>query len=207
MIRIGIDFDNTIICYDTVFHKAASEKGLIPNNFPQTKEQIRNYLRKLGQEDAWTELQGFVYGVKIAEAQPFPGVIDFFRLCQENDVAVNIISHKTKHPYIGPQYDLHQSAYNWMKLQNFFNFDDPILTQEQVFFEISKAEKISRIEKLKCTHFIDDLPEFLSECTFPKDVVRMLFAPNHNLDKKYPFQRFTNWAEMSRMSFNNNKRK
>jgi hypothetical protein len=28
--RIGLDFDNTIACYDGVFHAAALERGLIP---------------------------------------------------------------------------------------------------------------------------------------------------------------------------------
>jgi hypothetical protein len=28
--RIGLDFDNTIICYDAVFASAAVERGLLP---------------------------------------------------------------------------------------------------------------------------------------------------------------------------------
>ena len=35
--RIGIDFDNTIACYDGVFHQAALERGLIPPILPTTR--------------------------------------------------------------------------------------------------------------------------------------------------------------------------
>ena len=58
---IGVDFDNTIVCYDGVFHRAAVERGLIPPELPVSKGQVRDHLRRLGQEHAWTELQGEVY--------------------------------------------------------------------------------------------------------------------------------------------------
>ena len=41
MMLIGIDFDNTIVCYDRVFHKAALEKGLIPADLPPSKGRVR----------------------------------------------------------------------------------------------------------------------------------------------------------------------
>jgi hypothetical protein len=34
-------------------------------------------LRALGKEDVWTELQGYVYGARMAEAEAYPGVLDF----------------------------------------------------------------------------------------------------------------------------------
>jgi hypothetical protein len=36
-----------------------------------------------------------------------------------------------------------------------------------VFLEPTKADKLTRIATLGCTHFIDDLPEFLSDPGFP----------------------------------------
>ena len=36
--RIGVDFDNTIVCYDTLFHRLAVEEGLIPPDIPPRKE-------------------------------------------------------------------------------------------------------------------------------------------------------------------------
>src|SRR3981189_2049974 len=38
--RIGIDFDNTIACYDGVFHAAALERGLIPSDLGRRKKTV-----------------------------------------------------------------------------------------------------------------------------------------------------------------------
>ena len=83
--RIGIDFDNTIVCFDTLFHRAAVEKSLIPADLPLSKTSVRDYLRREGREEAWTELQGYVYGVKIHDAAPFPGVLEFFARCRDRE--------------------------------------------------------------------------------------------------------------------------
>src|SRR6266404_4002307 len=80
---IGVDFDNTIVCYDEVFHHAAVKQGLVPAETPVVKDAVRDYLRRSGQEDLWTELQGFVYGACMAGAAPFPGVLDFFACCRQ----------------------------------------------------------------------------------------------------------------------------
>ena len=43
---LGLDFDNTIIKYDELFHKVAFEKNLIPADLPKEKNTVRNYLRE-----------------------------------------------------------------------------------------------------------------------------------------------------------------
>ena len=47
---------------------------------------------------------------------------------------------------------------------------------EQTFFELTKEEKIARIVKLGCTHYIDDLPEILE--MLPNTITKILFDPN-----------------------------
>jgi len=49
--RIGIDFDNTIACYDGVFHAAALERGLIPSELGRDKNSVRDYLNGAGRND------------------------------------------------------------------------------------------------------------------------------------------------------------
>lgn len=173
---IGIDFDNTIVCYDDIFHRIAIEKGLISLETPETKEGVRNYLRAVGKEDAWTELQGYVYGARMKDVSPFPGAIEFFIAAAEKGVAIYIISHKTRYPYMGPAYDLHKAAYEWLEFQGFF--ERVGLPRERVFFEETKEGKLGRIANINCSHFIDDLPEFLLEGEFPKGTEKLLFAPN-----------------------------
>jgi len=62
-ITIGIDFDNTIVLYEDLFHRCALEEGLIRPETPKDKKAIRDEIRQLPQEEArWTILQGVVYG-------------------------------------------------------------------------------------------------------------------------------------------------
>jgi hypothetical protein len=46
----GIDFDNTIICYDRLFHQIALEGGLIPRDLPAEKNAGHDYLREQGRK-------------------------------------------------------------------------------------------------------------------------------------------------------------
>jgi len=193
---IGVDFDNTIVCYDGLFHRVAVEQGLIPHEVPVSKGQVRDYLRQCGKEDVWTEMQGYVYGDRMKEADPFPGVLEFFTRCVQDGVNVCIVSHKTRHPYIGPKYDLHEAAKGWLQNQGFYDRDRINLSPDQVYFELTKQEKLERIAKQQCTHFIDDLPEFLGEPGFPAGVERILFDPqNHHLTG-HSFRRATAWPEI-----------
>ncbi|MFZ1898400.1 hypothetical protein [Methanoregula sp.] len=192
---LGVDFDNTIVCYDHAFYRGALAKGLIPPSIPPAKNEIRNYLRKNGQEEAWTQLQGFVYGACMREAEPFTKVIEFFHTCRQSGIAIFIISHKTKYPYLGERYDLHKASLDWITRYDLFN-DRGISISDNVFLELTKEEKIMRIKKQGCTHFIDDLPEFLSEPAFPRDVQRILFDP-HDLHVDADADlRVKSWSEL-----------
>src|SRR5277367_406235 len=196
--HIGVDFDNTIVCYDALFHKVAREKNLIPAEVPVNKSDVRNYLRGVNNEAAWTEMQGYVYGPRITEAAPYPGVIEFFKACRAAGIRVSIVSHKTKHPFLGEKHDLHAAARNWLEQQGLFDPARIGLAHEQVFLELTKQAKIDRIAALGCTHFIDDLPEFLAEPSFPAAAHRILFDPNRNYETERTFTRLESWAEIAR---------
>ena len=76
--RIGLDFDNTIICYDAVFLDAAKARGLLPAGFAGTKQQVRDTIRLApGGEIEWQKLQGYVYGAGIGGAELFPDLDAF----------------------------------------------------------------------------------------------------------------------------------
>ncbi|MEW6264292.1 MAG: haloacid dehalogenase-like hydrolase [Thermodesulfobacteriota bacterium] len=193
---LGVDFDNTIICYDSVFHKVALEQGVIPADLARHKGAVRDYLRRIGQEDIWTEMQGYVYGRRLGDCEPFPGVIPFFRTCRGNGLEVLIISHKTRHPYLGPKYDLHEAAAAWLETQGFFDPAGLNLPRASVFFELTKEEKLRRIAACDCDYFIDDLPEFLTEPDFPSQVTRLLFDPAEAYDQAPSYRRVRSWAEI-----------
>lgn len=198
---IGVDFDNTIVCYDAIFHRIAMERGLIPPEVPPTKTAVRDYLRAAGMDPVFTELQGYVYGPRLVEAEAFPGVKDFFRACRASRHIVKIISHKTRFPYAGERHDLHAAARRWLEHNGFFAVADLGLPVDAVFFELTKAEKLARIKAEACDVFIDDLPELLAEPAFPPATRRVLFDPMAVFPDDPLRDRARSWADVHRLIF------
>lgn len=197
--HIGIDFDNTIVCYDALFHRVCLEKGLIPREIPVNKSDVRNYLRSIGNEQAWTEMQGYVYGARMREASPYPGVLEFIAACRQKGTPISVISHKTKYPFLGPQYDLHQSAWDWLEQEHFFDTNGLAVSRQNVFLELTKESKLDRIGKSGVTHFIDDLPEFLGMPGFPERIRRVLFDPNELYGAEERYTRVTSWCDIGKL--------
>jgi FMN phosphatase YigB (HAD superfamily) len=193
----GVDFDNTIVCYDDLVHRAALDLGLIPATLPPGKGNVRDHLRQEGREDDWTRLQGHVYGVTISDAPVFPGVLEFLETCRERGVDVFIVSHKTRHPVLGDRHDLHRAAHDWLDARGFYETTRTGLSRERVFFELTKQQKLERIGSLGCSHFVDDLPEFLLEPAFPAGVERILFDPRRQHMNSGALLRAESWPEVS----------
>jgi hypothetical protein len=179
--RVGVDFDNTIVSYDALFHKVACEKRLVPVDLPGTKIAVRDWLREEGKETAWTELQGYVYGARMDEAEPYPGVVDFFVWARARSIATYIISHRTAYPIAGPRYDLHKAARLWID-HHLAGVREGALPPENVYFELGTPAKLRRIGTVGCAYYIDDLPEILLSADFPAGPKRILFDPeSHHL--------------------------
>jgi hypothetical protein len=195
--RIGIDFDNTIVNYDGVFHRVAVEQGAVPKTLPANKIAVRNYLREANKEDLWTAMQGYVYGTRMNDAEAYPGALAFLSWAKSSGIPVFIISHKTKHPFLGPQYDLHQAARNW--IETFLRDDIGLLVPtDNVYFETTKDAKWARIASTGSTHFIDDLPEILLSETFLSTTQRILFDPDHHHGAIDGVQTMNHWHEVMR---------
>src|SRR5947209_7249789 len=109
---IGIDLDNTLACYDDIFHLAACEERLIDPLLPKSKEKIRDVIRLLPNgESQWTRLQAIVYGPRMSEARLFDGIEIFLRHCAALSVRPLIVSHKTHHAILdGGSVNLRESA-------------------------------------------------------------------------------------------------
>lgn len=194
--KIGIDFDNTIVSYDKIIYEAALSKNLIPKNLEQSKLAVRGYLRENNLEDKWTNLQGYIYGVKITEANPFDGLLSFLETCKTKNISTIIVSHKTKYPFKGEKYDLHKAARDWLAKQKIFDVESSLNLVEQIFLEETKENKLARIGKEECDYFIDDLPEFLGEASFPSKVKKLLFDPN-KLHENSNLTKFESWKAIS----------
>ncbi len=173
---LGLDFDNTIVSYETVFHKVALERGYIGADVPCSKLAVRDDMRARDMEDRWTEIQGYVYGKCMDQADVFPGVIETLCWVRDNGHDVMIVSHKTHFPFAGPKYDLHKAARDWIEdvLQDDLG---PLINSRNVNFIETMDGKINRIGELGCDLFIDDLPEIFLVESFPEATQRFLFDP------------------------------
>lgn len=194
MMRLGLDFDNTLISYDQLFHRIALDKSLIPAEIPKQKNAVRDSMRERGIEEEWTRLQGEVYGSRILEAQPYPGMLAMLKQLADKHVPMCIVSHKTRTPYLGEPWDLHAAARGWLQKQGFLDAEGLAWLEDQIFFELTKEAKVARILALGCTHYVDDLPEILA--MLPAHVEKILFAPSQDVQGRPDWKRMSSWQEL-----------
>jgi len=198
--RIGIDFDNTIACYDGVFHAAALERSLIPANLGSDKNAVRDYLNGNGRADDFTELQGYIYGARMELASPYPGFGEFVVTACKAGHDLFIVSHKTRYPILGPRHDLHAAARGFLIERGLVGAGRGQIDPANVFFELTKDAKIARIAALGCGAFIDDLPEIFASPDFPVTARRVLFDPVDqfaDLVRQRNLDRRGSWTEIT----------
>ena len=185
---VGLDFDNTIVCYDEAIAVLAAKIFDLPTEVSRTKLDIRDYLRRTGQEEAWTRFQGELYGPGMAYASPFPEVVSTLRDLEQAGHQFVVISHRTRFPYLGERYDLHQFANDWLQVYL------PCVLSSVAFHE-TKSDKLSDIGRARCDFFLDDLPEILSDSQFPQSTRGILFSPTGERGV-WPGASIASWVEL-----------
>lgn len=178
--RIGIDFDNTIACYDSVFVRVAASLGMLDDAAAADKAAVKAALMATRDdwERDWMRLQGQVYGAFMAEATPYPGFLAFLERAAAARAEVMIISHKTEYGHFDTaRINLRDAARAWLETCRIAGGQGCAIDADQVFFEASRGDKVARVAACRCSHFIDDLPEVLAQPGFPQATRRILFAP------------------------------
>lgn len=201
--RIGLDFDNTIIRYDDVFREAAIQRDLVTAKFSGTKQQVRDAVRQLPDgERQWQALQGYVYGKGIRAATPFVGLDDFLRCANARRDTILIVSHKTEYGHFDPErVSLRQAAMQWMEQHGFFAERGFLIAPGNVHFLSSRSEKLNRIGELACNIFVDDLAEVLADPTFPPLVRRILFSERAEKSDGLPYEICRDWSSIKETIF------
>jgi hypothetical protein len=174
--KIGIDFDNTLVNYDFAFPKVGKEEGLLPATFAGGKLQAKDFLlRERPDGYLWEKLQGVVYGRRILAAEPYDGVLEFLAACRRSpEIETCIVSHKTILAHHDEQgTNLREAALGWLRENKLFD-DIYGLGVERVYFEATRDEKARRIRALGLDVFIDDLPEVLTHPDMPADCRKFL---------------------------------
>lgn len=189
---IGLDLDNTIICYDEALRKLAEEKLELPNHVNKTKRDIKQYLIDNGRESQWTELQGQLYGPYVKYARPYTGATQCIEKLRDRGHTFCIISHKTLYPIKGKRFKLRDYARNWIEehLSRTKCFSEP----DSVVFCNTMEEKICNIKTRGCKIFVDDL---CAVVTALEDCIETyLFSP----DKEVPWEgnQISSWNELGK---------
>jgi hypothetical protein len=193
--RIGLDFDNTIVSYDALFHQVAVDRNMIPRDLPASKVQVRDYLRRVDREQVWTEMQGEIYGAQMHRAEACPGVVAFLQWAADSGHAAVIVSHKTQRPIEGPAYDLHGAARKWMK-DNLRDESRALMKLSDVYFELTICDKLARVASLDLDCFIDDLPEVLLSDAFPSATRGVLYDPEQRNAENYKGVALPSWCDI-----------
>lgn len=190
---IGLDLDNTIVSYETVFAELARARGVPELIAGSGKTRIRDYLRGLGQEEVWTEMQGEAYGPKMERASAFPGLEEFLTHASRAGHRTVIISHRSPRPYRGTAFDLHASAISWWNARSY------AALVSNLFLEPAAEAKAIRIQTEGCNVFIDDLPEFLERTDLPSGL-RKIWLDHSGLSKaKAGLEKASSWEDVTKL--------
>jgi hypothetical protein len=194
---IGLDFDNTIVCYDQAIATLADQLLIVPAHVPRTKLGLRDHLRAEGREPEWTAFQGELYGPGMRHAQPFSGAIETLQILKDAGHSLVIVSHRSRHPYAGPAYDLHEAAREWVaeRLLSVGLFGDDEAGNAVHFMETRDA-KVAAMAQLGCTVFLDDLPEVLDAPGFPSNTARILFDPANEMPRQRGRHHISAWTQL-----------
>jgi hypothetical protein len=200
-LRIGFDFDNTIVCYDEAIAVMAEQMFTLPHGLPRTKLALRNHLRAAGLEPEWTAFQGALYGPGMEHAEPFEGAIETMQMLVDQGHQLTIVSHRSRRPYAGPPHDLHAAAIKWIeeRLQSaglFMPVEKNFQGTLTVNFLESREAKVARIAALQCQMFVDDLPEVLAAPDFPNTAIGVLFDPDAESTCERSLLSIANWRQL-----------
>ena len=192
--KIGLDLDNTLICYDDAFQRVGREEGLLPLSFSGNKVLVKQSLLDARPDGfLWESLQGLVYGRRIDAARLFDSVPAFLAECRDRGHEVVIVSHKTEQAHHDPlRTDLREAALRFMENQRFFDVEGLRLSRDGVHFEGTREGKVKRIAELGCDVFIDDLVEVLAHGDMPTGCRKILFGENPDHD----FEQYTSWDDV-----------
>jgi len=191
-----LDFDNTIVCYDSAIEQLANELLSLPRELPRTKLALRNFLRTSGKGEEWTTFQGELYGPGMRYAKPFDDAIATMQSLVAEGHELSIISHRSRVPYQGTPHDLHGAARKWigkhLSSNELFNND-----KSQVYFLESRAMKLACISELACHAFLDDLPEVIEDSNFPPQTIGILFDVSGKTLAPQGCRIIKAWSELS----------
>lgn len=193
MFKIGIDLDNTIINYLESFKYYSKNKLNIDCNNLNSKEEIKQKIKKELSNYEWTKLQNIVYS-NLSKAKIFEDFKKFLFLCYINKYHVYIISHKTERSQFNKKIFLRDISHKFIN-KKLKLFNKRLILKKNIFFCETVNEKIKKINDLNLDYFIDDLKKIIKHPKLDKKINKILFISGN---KKY---NFNEWAKIESIFF------
>lgn len=187
-LRIGLDFDNTVIRYDEVFRRLAARRGWLPRRPALSKEAVKaRLIAQDGHDRRWQALQAEAYGKEIMGARLFPGCLAFLRRAARAGHEVFVVSHKSKASHFDPSVKLRDWALRWLRRHG-----RGVLRPANVRFAGDRDAKVRQLAALRLDLFIDDLLPVLAHPGFPRRTARLHLCPNGGRGGS---ARVSNWGQ------------
>lgn len=203
-LRIGIDFDNTLVDYDTAFPEVARAIGV--STLARSKRALREELQRMPDgERLWQRVQGLTYGLYINRAAIQPGASEFVIRALTLGHKLHIVSHKTRFGHHDPtRTSLRDAALTWLLQVGLVGDRPHQIPTNCIHFAPTREEKIETINRLELDLFIDDLQEVLEMPGFPPRTRRYWFAdtalgehpPSRDGTLSEPYRALTSWRQI-----------
>lgn len=189
---VGVDFDNTLVDYTKAIKIGSKSVFGITSGENETKLSIKAKIRSEFGENAWTQFQGDLYTKYIYDAQIDQNAMLLIKdLLIDPNNSVEIVSHKTKYPIIGPKIDMRVIAKDFLRKTSLAllgqDLDIPIT------FSDTLEDKIAYINERPFDVFVDDLQEVIEKLSTPN---KILFVPSSSDHNNFAFAT-NSWSEIS----------
>jgi len=190
MIKIGLDFDNTVINYNKIYIFFNKRLNLKIAKNKINKNTVKRKIIENYSEHYWTFVQEEIYGKFLHMIHPDVNFKDFILKLKKKKVKFYIISHKTKYSEFSKKYKLRNEALHWInKNISYYKFN--------VNFFDTAQEKINFIKKENIHYHIDDLYDIFENKNFNKNCKKIFF----NIKKNFDFNS-TSWSKIRDFIFN-----
>jgi hypothetical protein len=160
-VLLGFDLDNTLFDYSEAVQMAGWDLLQIPPSSKLTKEILKQTVQKELGDVVWTELQGLLYTAYLKFVTIDSQALELLRfLKHETPHEIQIVSHKTEFPIIGPRVNMRDLA-----TQTFCNLSNRYLGEDldmKIVYQSTLADKITYINNFNFAVFVDDLWDVIS---------------------------------------------
>ncbi|MEI6470790.1 MAG: hypothetical protein WCO72_15130, partial [Betaproteobacteria bacterium] len=87
------------------------------------------------------------------------------------------------------------AARSWLEKEEMHSQLGPNIDRSNTFFELTKEAKRDRIVSLRCTHYVDDLPEILA--MLPASITKIYFSPEVDPGEKEDWLVMRSWDQLT----------